>query len=152
MTFEAARPTQEHIEYLAENMSELDTQEVWAAGHATPLEALKFSMMVSRDTMVWLGDGKAVCICGIGNPAFISDVGSPWMLATEDLKKFSKQFLRESKRFMAKAKKEHRFLVNYVDVRNKPSVKWLKWLGFNLLPAEPYGVDELPFHRFEMRS
>lgn len=152
MTFEATKPTQEHIEYLAKNMSELDTQEVWAAGHATPLEALKFSVMVSRDTKVWLGDGEVVCICGIGNSTLISDVGSPWMLASEDLKRFSKQFLRESKRFMAKAKKEHRLLLNYVDARNKPSVKWLKWLGFELLPAEPYGVDGLPFHRFEMRS
>jgi len=43
-------------------------------------------------------------------------------------------------------------LYNYVDARNVKSIKWLRWLGFQLDEPAPYGVRGLPFHRFELRG
>ena len=42
-------------------------------------------------------------------------------------------------------------LRNYVDERNTMAIRWLEWLGFEILPVEPFGVEGLPFHPFEMR-
>lgn len=42
-------------------------------------------------------------------------------------------------------------LTNYVDARNAVSIRWLRWLGFEIEPAAPFGIHGLPFHRFSMR-
>ena len=39
-----------------------------------------------------------------------------------------------------------------VDARNARAIRWLRWLGFRIHPAEAHGIQGLPFHRFEMRS
>ncbi|KKL18923.1 hypothetical protein LCGC14_2470690, partial [marine sediment metagenome] len=30
------------------------------------------------------------------------------------------------------------------------AVRWLRWLGLEVLPALPLGVEQLPFHPFRM--
>ena len=46
--------------------------------------------------------------------------------------------------------KTYRVLTNYADARNTTAIRWLRWLGFNILPAIPFGLDGLPFHPFEL--
>ena len=41
-------------------------------------------------------------------------------------------------------------MFNYVDARHTDAIRWLKWLGFTLHPATPYGPFDLPFHKFTM--
>jgi hypothetical protein len=47
---------------------------------------------------------------------------------------------------------QHSFLENWVDARNVTSIKWLKWCGFDFDDPAPFGVEQLMFHRFEMRK
>jgi hypothetical protein len=39
-------------------------------------------------------------------------------------------------------------LYNYIDVRSKKTIRWLKWAGFEFAAAAPYGVEQRPFHLF----
>jgi len=32
------------------------------------------------------------------------------------------------------------------------SIAWLRWLGFEVKDAEPYGWLGMPFHRFQMET
>ena len=48
--------------------------------------------------------------------------------------------------------KDYSLLINFVDARHGVAIRWLKWLGFKVFPAKPFGPDKLPFHRFEMRT
>jgi hypothetical protein len=79
-------------------------------------------------------------------------VGSPWMLGTNALRRHPVSLTRLARRYLQHAMQTTPHLVNFVDQRNTRSVRWLGGLGFTLFPAEPYGVEGLPFHRFEMHA
>jgi hypothetical protein len=144
--------TSETLAYIAEHMSKADREEVWAASHSTPLEALQKSMDGSSKAWVGLADGVPFCAFGVASSTLLSDVGVPWLLGTEDVPKHARVFLRVSKSYIHEQARWHKLLVNYVDARHARAVKWLRWLGFTMYPAEPFGPDQVPFHRFEMRA
>ena len=72
------------------------------------------------------------------------------MLSTDELPKHYRKFARGSQTYIDSLKKDFDFLYNYVDVRNTLAVRWLSWLGFELDAPEPFGIDQLPFHKFHM--
>jgi len=131
-------------------MREADKREVWAAGHLMPYDALDRSMKVSIEPLSGLVDGEAACMFGVGVSNALSRQGVPWLLTSDLVEEHAMAFLRRSKRWVASTKREYDLLLNFVDARNTMAVRWLGWLGFRLYPAEPYGVDGLPFHLFEM--
>ena len=144
--------TMAHAEELAANMRKADVAEIWAAGRHKPLEALKLSLVVSRDPKAGLVDGRVVCMFGIAAPTLMSFTGVPWLLGSEELARHWRYFLRANIPVVARMREEYDVLANYVDARNKTAIRWLKWLGFDIKEAQPYGPDGLPFHRFEMKA
>ena len=74
------------------------------------------------------------------------------MLGTIDLNFHSRKFLRESRRVVSLLAEEFPVMENYVDARNTASIRWLQWVGFSVYYPKPYGRDNLPFHRFDMRA
>jgi hypothetical protein len=142
--------TDQHIIELSETMREADKDEVWATGHFTPLEALTLGKVTSREVMTGLADGVVLCIFGVAQHVILSDKGIPWMLTSDELPKHAVAVLRANRRWIQEMQLKYLFLYNYVDVRNHAAVRWLSWLGFQLFAPEPFGVDKLPFRRFEM--
>lgn len=149
--YEVAPATVEHARELAHNMREPDRAEVWAAGHLMPEQATVTSLAASRDAWAGLADGRVVCMFGVGAPMICSVTGVPWLLATAELERHARPFLRRNRKMLRKMMKDYGVLRNHVDARNEKAVRWLRWLGFKILPPEPFGVDRLPFHPFEMR-
>ena len=149
--YEMVPATLEHAEELAENMRWADCEEVWATAHLYPLQATLFSLEASRDATTGLADGCVVCMFGVGPAAIISTTGVPWLLTTDGVERHAKAFLRRNKKVVKEMLMTYPFLKNYVDERNTVAVRWLKWLGFDIMPSVPFGVEELPFHPFEMR-
>ena len=70
------------------------------------------------------------------------------MLATDLLDLHSFRFLRECGTGIVAISAEFTIIENYCDARNSITVRWLKWLGFTVEEAEPYGVYNMPFHHF----
>ena len=70
------------------------------------------------------------------------------MLGTDLLKRYAVKFLRENEREIVYLSEDFSIIENYCDARNKVTLKWLKWLGFIVHDAKPYGVYNLPFHYF----
>lgn len=58
--------------------------------------------------------------------------GIPWMLASKNLKKYWRQFLRESKRVVQGWLEEHGVLQNFVGEDHDVARRWLEWLGFEV--------------------
>lgn len=138
---------------VASNMRQSDRDECKAYCGATPLAGVLLSLMSS--TVKWTirtEEGKAIGLFGVGAASALSDVGAPWLLATDELNDISISFLRQSRGCVAEMLRRHSILENYVDARNAVSIKWLGWCGFTLDEAKPYGREGLPFHRFEMRK
>lgn len=150
--YEMVPATLDHAQELAWNMREADRQEVWAAAHYSPRQATFFSLEASRDARVGLVDGRVVCMFGVGPAAIVSTTGVPWLLTTDLVKKHAGPFLRRNKRVVEEMLAAYPFLRNHVDERNTMAIRWLRWLGFEILLAEPFGAEGLPFHPFEMRA
>ena len=138
------------VEELAANMCQRDIDECWAASHNTPFEALTQSLAASPNAMMGFYKGRVVCMYGVAEMSILSNVGVPWLLGTDEIEKHSKYFLRQNRHYMKEIKRKYSLLINFVDARNTVAIRWLKWLGFEVFDAQPFGPDDVPFRRFEM--
>lgn len=138
------------IDVLHEELRHLDREEIIATGGDDTLRTLQVSLLFSEHPRAVFRDGELVCVYGISPKTTLSDIGIPWMLGTDRVRRNAKQVTLDTRAFMAAARERYRLLENYVDARNKPSVRWLQRVGFTLEPAAPWGKAGLPFHRFHM--
>ncbi len=141
-----------HIISLAKSMQKEDRDNAWAIGHLSPEQAIRHSVGVSIESETWLADEKVMAIRGVSRGTFLSPYACVWMLGAEGLASFSIPFLRGSKEWVERMLEQHSHLVNYVDGRNKRSLRWLKWLGFTIHPAAPLGIEGRMFHWVEKRK
>ena len=138
------------VAVLVRNMREHDIQEVNAATHMGLRNAVQTSVIMSTYSKTGLVNDELVCMWGVCPISLLSGSGSPWMLGTDLITEKQRIFLRRSKPWLADIRKDYRYLENFVDARNTMSIKWLKWLGFEMDEAEPYGIHGEPFHKFTM--
>ena len=151
-TYEVVKATPEHAVDMAPRLRLADRAEIWASSKATPTRTLLASIKESRWAFAGLVDGEPVCLFGIVPVGLIGPVAVPWLLATDAMERHARMFLHRSRHTVAIMSQAYPLLVNYVDARNKVSIKWLKWLGFDIMEPVPHGSFGLPFHRFEMRT
>lgn len=129
-----------------------DRDEVEAMSGRNPREALVEA--VERSRMAWAGlaDGKLVCLFGVAPLTLAGVTGVPWLLGSDDVCAYSRQFLRRNKDYVRQMLAEFPVLRNAVDARNAVSIRWLRWLGFQFGEATPMGPQRLPFIPFELRA
>ncbi len=144
--------TLDDVADLAPRLRQADRDEVWASHRNSPADALSRSLGMSTHAWAGLADGRLVCLWGVCPISLISRTGAPWLLGSDDIETYQMAFLRRSRPFVDEMLGVYTVLTNWVDDRNRVSMRWLRWLGFNLFPAQPFGPDGLPFHRFERRS
>jgi hypothetical protein len=145
---QVTRPTQRMVTDIGYCLRQADIDEVWAMSHLKPMQATQMSYEASAKCWVALWDGIPTVIFGVARTSYLPSIGSPWMLATDRISEMGTTFVRGSIKYVNFMQEGHELLRNYVDVRNKVSIKWLKWLGFNLLDPKPYGPDGCLFHEF----
>ncbi|MDA8231570.1 MAG: hypothetical protein M0006_09550 [Magnetospirillum sp.] len=143
--------TAAHAAAIAPILRAADREEVRAACGLAPEEALRLSLATSPLAWTGMAAGSPVCLFGAASPGLLGGPGRPWLLATDALVRHSAAFLRRNRAYVAAMLDEFGHLANHVDARNSVSVRWLRWLGFTLEPARPFGPYGLPFHPFHMR-
>jgi hypothetical protein len=139
--------TREDASWFAERLREADRREIIASTGQHPLVTLMTSQALGN-CYVAEHDGVPVAIFGMPIVTRLPRVGVPWLLGTDDLDKVRMAFGRESLEVVETWKEEVDEMVNYVDSRNRISVKWLQWLGFVVEEAVPHGPYGVPFHKF----
>jgi len=143
----------DHLFWLANNMAQADRDEVQASGGHGPYRALADSL--ERSAAAWTGmvNDEPVRMFGVTPIDILTGIGSPWLLGTDQVKRYGYTFLKLNKKYVPKMLELFPRLVNYVDARHEVAIRWLKWLGFEM-DSEPvaYGVWGMPFYRFEMRK
>lgn len=143
--------TTSHVEWLAPRIREADRAELWAASHRTDMhKALRDGLDLSVEAFAGLAGGEPFCAFGVSCLSLLDRHGSPWMLGTRKVEEHALGFLRASRSVISVWSEEWTLLENHVDARNLRSVTWLKWLGFRVEDARPFGAEGLPFHRFSM--
>ncbi|GHV28257.1 hypothetical protein FACS1894167_04800 [Synergistales bacterium] len=123
-----------------------DMEEARAASDMDPRAAIAYSIASSRPGYAALLRGEPEVIFGASPRP--DGGGVPWLLATDEAQKHPVAFYRASKEYINEMREAYPYLENYVDARNHLSIRWLKWAGFFVEPAEPGGVRGERFHRF----
>jgi hypothetical protein len=150
--YSIVQATQEHVTKMLPQVRTADRYEVMASS-GRPIEDVLGPAVANAD-MAWAGmvGDKVACIFGVTGASVLSETGHPWMIGTDLIAQHAKAFLRRNRKMVGVMLARYPYLMNYVDVRNTKAIEWLKWLGFSILPPQPYGIYRMPFHPFEMRA
>lgn len=149
MTAYVRNLTREDIDHLAENLRSNDVAELDAQSGLTPRKALEMALVFAKECRV-ISDGNGVPIGVYGvSDTNIKGLGSIWMMATPDLIKHQRQFLRECREGISDISQGYSCVFNYTDARNTVHHKWLKWCGFTFInKREEFGRNGETFYEF----
>lgn len=146
------KPTLSMIKHIADNMRKEDVNEVWASNRQTPYEALIDGWNQSMLSVIVTINNEPCVMIGLVIRDILSGIGTPWLLGTEGALKYKSQFLKLSPDIVNEMLELCPLLINYVHTENKHSIKWLKWIGFTIDEAEPYGLNKKLFHKFHIEK
>ena len=137
------------VAYIGERMRTRDAAEVRAARGLEPTEALRDAL--SASAVAWTlcsRFGDPVMMFGAA-PLSLDGYGAPWALATDDFKRNVRFILENTPRYIRKMHSEFPVLVNFEDVRNADSIRYLRWAGFTFTAYDPeFGKERRPFLQF----
>lgn len=100
--------------------------------------------VVAADTI----KGELMALFGVAICNKENNIASPWLLCSERADEFSKELVRDARKFVADWKSQFSGLINFVDARNTTSVRWLMRIGFKIHEPIKYGKMGLPFYPF----
>jgi hypothetical protein len=132
-------------------MREADKNEVMASSGCNPFDALSRSMLSSDKCWTGVIGGRPSFMFGVTPISLLAGAGAPWMLGTDDVLSVRREFLKRTKGYVAQMWLMFPVLKNFVDARNTESIRWLKWIGFEVMESIPYGIHGELFHPFELR-
>ena len=135
--------------FLADKIRQADLDEIKASDNVGATEAL-MTPFEHRGHRTWsvIGTEEEYVIGMFGSvPTTYPDYGVAWLLSSEELFKYKKEFIKQSPQWVDEMGKGYKYLYNYVDCRNEKSIKWLRYLGFNTIEREEqYGKGKMPFY------
>lgn len=135
-----------HLEALALEMREQGKVEMQSHSEVSNLETLKILFENSEEIKVVFKDNKLIGAFGVGLKG--QDICPVWFLGTDNINKYTISFLKESREILKMLLEKHGHIFSLVSVKNKLSVKWLKWLGFMVSDdVEFLGPKLSPFYR-----
>lgn len=140
------------IDLLMADMRQADRDEIAAATSIPLKKAVSDSVALSSYSRAGWVNGRLACLWGVCPISLATSNGAPWFLSTSVIEQHPMLFLRRCRPHVQEFRDRYRFMVNYVDARNRVAIHWLKWLGFDMEEPRPWGIKGLPFHRFTMRT
>jgi hypothetical protein len=126
---------------VASNLSFGDRRECIEGHGIEDIMSIAIGALSSKDSYYYKApNGKSAAIGGV------EEGGKIWMLCTDLIKEFPRQYARDCVRFMNS--RPEKLLWNIVDKRNGTHLKLLRFLGFTFLREFTYGPNQLPFIEF----
>ena len=134
-------------------LRKVDVEEARVASGKDLLESLIFGVNTSvKCKFARAEDGRPLCVFGVTRQTVLGSTGVIWMVGTDLMNQYSRQFLRQCRNDIDKITKGFKIVHNYCDARNSITMRWLLWLGFTIEDAQPYGRYGMPFHHFWRKS
>lgn len=142
-----------HVPHVAHDLRQADVDEVWASHHLNPEQAVSLSLYASDLAYSVLSPdtGLPFAMFGVKRGSMLGGESVVWLLSTPEIKKWRSPFAKRSREYVREMADRYDVLTNHVDVRNKASIAWLKWLGAEFDDPAPWGEEGLDFTRFEIR-
>ena len=142
------RSTRMDVAILADHMKEADKDEIWASHHCTPSMGLEKGIEKSIICLTVEKEMMPICMFGISTENILGNEACIWMLSSDALEGISTRFLKNSRKFIEMFLEYYPILCNWVDVRNKKTIEWLKFCGAKFDDPAPFGVEGLMFQKF----
>lgn len=143
MSFTAHPATEDDARELVPMLRAQDHAEVLALGRE-PLEALQESVAQAREAWTYRDDsGAIICMAGVAPISHIGRVGVPWLLGSDLVRAHAPTFYRESRRMVGQWLDTFPVLQNQVPADYTAALRWVKWLGFSIEPAQPFHTVRL---------
>lgn len=145
------KPTAADIAFLAAHMRIEDRREL--IGAVGPDVQREVERCVRNSAKCWVCryDGVVLAAFGVIETNPLQKHGILWMLSTRYTVNHKVYAGKWTKKGLAAFLSDFEYLYNYIDAGNKATIAWLKWLGAEIHPAEPYGIYGLPYHLFTFR-
>ncbi len=128
-----------------------DYDELYAATGTDPVHTVVKSFEAHPESCYifrWDKNDAPLAIWGCV-PAFVNGLAVPWMVATPDAMRYPREIITISREFTKEWNDQYPLLVNYVDARNKISIRWLKSMGYSFIQLHAeYGFAKIPFWEF----
>lgn len=138
---------------LADNLRQSDLDEIEALSGNAPRQVLLESAGLSSHAYLILDrDQNPIAAFGAA-PYPLDGVGVVWMLGTEGVDREALAIGRATKATFEMLNEAYPMaLWNYIDDRNKTSMRWLRWGGFKVVSTKSMGPHGLTFHLFARSS
>jgi hypothetical protein len=147
------RPTEPaDVALLAENMRQVDIDELHAGGHFDLHAAVGDSFKLSLMCWSYFDGDELLCIMGVAPISMVNGIGAPWMLGTPAMLRCSRILVRIAPGYISTMLEVFPRLMNCVHVDNKTSVRWLQRIGFKLFDPVVHPTTGALFYPFEMRA
>jgi hypothetical protein len=143
-------PTVEMVELIASDMRQADAIEIWESSRVLPFAGLMRSWKASKLVAVVTIDDVPCVMMGLVVTDAISGAGVPWLLGTNEALKHKREFLKLVPSVIDEMFEVCAILYNYVHVKNRVSVVWLKRIGFKFDKAVPIGANKEMFYKFSL--
>ena len=137
--------------WIAPHMRGIDILEAW---HLTGIEAeqaLRMTIAATPEPVAGWIDGKLVAAWGVIPRTIACRTGIPWLVATDAMEGVWMSFLTLSEAELEEVAEGYDVLTNFVWVENEKAIRWLQWLGFEMVETVYMGAEHAPFYRFEKR-
>lgn len=141
------------IEHVALNLRDGDVRLALSImpPYMTPADAVRHTVSAS----VWVAavrkDDRCLGLIGVASNPLEDGVGSPWLLALDELLEHWATVARCTKPFVERMLKDFHLLRQRVDMRERRVLRWLEWVGFSATGPTPFGSVGLPFYTVEYR-
>jgi len=147
-------PTQEHLDFIADNMRDSDVKEVWLSVGLTPHDVLRI-LMISSDVVVCAlrGDEPIYIMGGKCMSMLSHNIGHCWGLATTYCDSHRILLAKSSLRgfeILWDALGVNMLTCSILEDR-KDVLKWIKWLGATLSEERTRGVNGGVFIPYTIR-
>ncbi|MEW5249911.1 phage protein Gp13 family protein [Microbulbifer sp. 2201CG32-9] len=134
---------------LAPRLRECDVREISRTSGQAPLAALLESIQVSDTDMCWCALLEGIPVAMFGANGLTPQIGGIWLLASDDIRKHRRDFMRQCRASLVLMHSRYRYLTNFIDADNQVTLKWLEVLGF--VPVnrfEKFGAGGTPFIQY----
>ena len=142
ITFESLKP--EHAA-IAAHLRKADLDEINLLSRLSPDIAVAYSIAASEKGYAVFCNGELCAIFGVSG-------GVIWLVGTDTISKHPIAFYRISRLCFKNLCKGYSRLENFVDARNFLSLRWLKWLGFKIEPAQQINNGMFHYVHWEVEN
>lgn len=137
---------------LAPILREIDKKEIKMSSGEEPLAALILSWGLSEHRYVATKDGVPFLMFGVVRITG-TEGGCIWLLGSDLIEQMPKTFMRKSRQWIDHLAQDYAYLTNAIMEENTVHLKWIVFLGAELVNRVPeYGPGKQPFIFFMRRK